>query len=136
MICQRKELDTKHFLSLSLQKFCIIDRNFFLTLKIEIKNKYEPIPLILLRDGGEMPVDLILGQDGEGPLVGSHHAHLDLGGLEVGAQDGGQAVDGQLHGAVQPKVRLLLQLLLKKGVGLGLFGADRASLERREVQNE
>ena len=58
-----------------------------------------------------MRVDVGLGQDPEFRVVLGDYGHFDDGGLEIGREDGGQAVDGQLNGFVVVQVRLLLVLL-------------------------
>ena len=86
-------------------------------------------PLILLRNGGQVRVNLLLAEYVEVGLVLRHDGHLDLSGLEVGGQDGGQTVDGRLDGLLVVQVALLLDLLLEEAVGLGLLGAHAARLQ-------
>ena len=76
-----------------------------------------------------MRVDVGLGQDPEFRVVLGDYGHFDVGGLEIGREDGGQAVDGQLNGFVVVQVRLLLVLLFQEGISFGLLGPGRTGLE-------
>lgn len=58
-------------------------------------------------------------------IISRNYADLQLTGLEVNRQHGGQASNGQLNGLVEFVILLLLQLLLQIRIGLGLLGARR-----------
>ena len=82
-----------------------------------------------------MLVDLRLVQGPELGLVLGDDGHLDLGGLEVGGEDGGEAVDRHLNSLVMAVLSLLLEVLLQEGIRLGLLGSDGAGLETNMRRN-